>query len=79
MKKIYFTLLFALVALNTMSQSAQNVLETARKANNYFMAKYAGPTIPTMVKKVRPSNLWTRGIYYEGLMALYGELKFLGR
>ncbi len=71
MKKIYFTLLFALVALNTMSQSAQNVLETARKANNYFMAKYADPTIPTMVKKVRPSNLWTRGIYYEGLMALY--------
>jgi hypothetical protein len=34
------------------------------------MAKYADPTIPTNVKKVRPSNLWTRAVYYEGLMAL---------
>lgn len=60
-----------------MPAAAQNskqteVLNTARNANDYFMAKYADPTVPTNVKRVRPSNLWTRAVYYEGLMALYG-------
>ena len=50
---------------------AQNeVLQAAQKANDYFMAKYSDPTLPTNVKKVRPSSLWTRAVYYEGLMAL---------
>ncbi|MBO5185440.1 MAG: glycoside hydrolase family 88 protein [Prevotella sp.] len=48
------------------------VLNTARKANDYFMAKYEDPTLPTNVKRIRPSSLWTRAVYYEGLMALYG-------
>ena len=39
-------------------------------ANNYFMRKYPDPGAPTFVKKERPSNLWTRGVYFEGLMAL---------
>ena len=34
------------------------------------MMKYSDPTLPTNVKKVRPSSLWTRAVYYEGLMAL---------
>ena len=55
-----------LMAQNT----AQQVLSTTQKVNDYFMAKYADPTLPTNVKKVRPSNLWTRAVYYEGLMAL---------
>lgn len=38
---------------------------------NYFMAKYSDPTLDTFVKKKRTSNLWTRAVYYEGLMALY--------
>jgi rhamnogalacturonyl hydrolase YesR len=46
------------------------VLESAQKTNNYFMMKYSDPTLPTNVKKVRPSSLWTRAVYYEGLMAL---------
>ena len=54
----------------TAQNTAQQVLSTTQKVNNYFMAKYADPTIPTNVKKVRPSNLWTRAVYYEGLMAL---------
>ena len=50
---------------------AQNeVLQAAQKANDYFMTKYSDPTLPTNVKKVRPSSLWTRAVYYEGLMAL---------
>ena len=50
--------------------TADEVMNVARKANNYFMAKYADPTVPTNVKKIRPSSLWTRAVYYEGLMAL---------
>ena len=50
---------------------AQNpVLDAARCANNYFMTKYSDPTIPTNVKRIRPTSLWTRAVYYEGLMAL---------
>lgn len=36
------------------------------------MKKYADYRTPSFVKNVtRPSNIWTRGVYYEGLMALY--------
>ena len=54
----------------TAQTTADDVLGTARKANDYFMAKYSDPTLPTNVNKVRPSSLWTRAVYYEGLMAL---------
>ena len=50
------------------AQSA--VLDAARCTNDYFMQKYADPTLPTNVKKVRPSSRWTRASDYEGLMAL---------
>ena len=40
-------------------------------ANRYFMEKWpdVGKTIIT--ERERPSNIWTRGTYYVGLMALY--------
>ncbi|MEI9944668.1 MAG: glycoside hydrolase family 88 protein [Chitinophagaceae bacterium] len=47
------------------------VIAVMQKANGYFMSKYADPGKPTFVGKERPSNLWTRAVYYEGLMALY--------
>ena len=50
---------------------ADDVLSVARCVNNYFMEKYEDPTVPTNVNKIRPSSLWTRAVYYEGLMALY--------
>ncbi len=51
---------------------AQEVLNSAQRVNNYFMQKYADPTESTHVGgKTRPSNLWTRAVYYEGLTALY--------
>ena len=50
--------------------TAEDVLNTTRKVNDYFMVKYADPTIPTNVKRIRPISLWTRAVYYEGLMAL---------
>ena len=51
--------------------TANDVLSTAQLVNNRFMRIYSDPTKPTFVKKERPSSLWTRGVYYEGLMALY--------
>jgi rhamnogalacturonyl hydrolase YesR len=50
----------------------QAILKTTESVNQWFMQKYADPTEPTNVRgKVRPSSLWTRAVYYEGLMALY--------
>ena len=67
-------LLLALVFSSTafaQSEAAGDVMKTLRKVNDYFMMKYADPTLPTNVNRVRPSSLWTRAVYYEGLMALY--------
>ena len=68
MKRI---LILCLVCCNIVAATAQeDILQAARKTNDYFMARYSDPTVPTNVKKVRPSSLWTRAVYYEGLMAL---------
>ena len=50
-------------------------LAAMRLTNAYFMNKWpdAGKTVTT--NKERPSNLWTRAVYYEGLMALYSVAK----
>ena len=51
--------------------SKKSVLDAMRLTNQYFMNKWpdAGKTIVT--NQERPSNIWTRAVYYEGLMALY--------
>ncbi|MDZ7876116.1 MAG: glycoside hydrolase family 88 protein [Saprospiraceae bacterium] len=40
-------------------------------ANDYFMTKWTDTGQPIVTNKTRPSNIWTRAVYYEGLMALY--------
>ncbi len=68
--------MMAVTALMAGAQPADNadqVLAVAKKVNQYFMAKYADPTVPTNVGRIRPSSLWTRAVYYEGLMALYEQ------
>lgn len=49
----------------------EKVLDHMQLANKYFMEKWpdVGKTIIT--NKERPSNIWTRAVYYEGLMALH--------
>ena len=49
----------------------KEILDVVNRTNDYFMQKYDDPTRDTYVNKVRTSNLWTRAVYYEGLMALY--------
>ena len=50
----------------------KELLATMTLANDYFMKLWPDPGKETVTNKVRPSNIWTRGVYYEGLMALYG-------
>ena len=73
MRKTVLSLLALMIASTTMAQgdTAGDVMKTLHKVNDYFMIKYADPTLPTNVNRVRPSSLWTRAVYYEGLMALY--------
>ena len=77
MKK-HLILFFAGVILsygNIKAQTApdkKEILKVTLHVNDYFMKKYADYRTPSFVKKVvRPSNSWTRSVYYEGLMALY--------
>lgn len=72
------TILFAVLLLAYSVSQAQKlpskkeVLAKMELANTYFMNKWPDPGKETVVNgKVRPSNIWTRGVYYEGLMALY--------
>ncbi len=49
----------------------EETLKTLMQVNGYFMKKYADYSLPSFTDRVRPSNIWTRGVYYEGLMALH--------
>lgn len=50
----------------------KETLHALTRVNEYFMNKYEDYRSPSFVRQVsRPSNIWTRGVYYEGLMALY--------
>lgn len=76
MKK-YFLVALLLIGSSTQLLLAQSlpsrkkVLKAMTLSNAYFMNKWpdAGKTIIT--NKERPSNIWTRAVYYEGLMNLY--------
>ncbi|WP_372775549.1 glycoside hydrolase family 88 protein [Mangrovibacterium sp.] len=49
----------------------QEVLDKMVLTNDYLMKKWPAPGVNVITNKERPSNLWTRAVYYEGLMALY--------
>ena len=51
--------------------ASKNVLQTLTLANAYFMNKWPDPGKSIITNRERPSNIWTRAVYYEGLMALY--------
>ncbi len=47
------------------------VLQQMQLANKYFMDKWPDTGKTIITNKERPSSIWTRGVYYEGLMALH--------
>jgi unsaturated rhamnogalacturonyl hydrolase len=80
MKEVRVISLVIVIAFITGCSSSKNIqsatykeetLKSMRLANKYFMDKWpdAGKTIVT--NQERPSNIWTRSVYYEGLIALY--------
>lgn len=71
MKKFIFTVIVLTASIgNCMGQNAKSVLEAMELANSYFINKHPEAGAPTFVKKMRTSNLWTRGVYFEGLCEL---------
>ncbi|MBQ8360670.1 MAG: glycoside hydrolase family 88 protein [Bacteroidaceae bacterium] len=75
-KKFFAALLFAFAGICAVQAQElpdkKATLETLLSVNKYFMRKNPDPGCPTFVRnKMRTSNLWTRGVYYEGVMALY--------
>ena len=49
----------------------KELLKNLRLTNEYFVRKWPDTGKPIVTNRERPSNIWTRGVYYEGLMALY--------
>ena len=50
----------------------KEILAKMTLANAYFMQVWPDAGKEIVTNKTRPSNIWTRAVYYEGLMALYG-------
>lgn len=67
---LFLTSFYTLSAQKLPSKKA--ILNKMTVANAYFMQKWPDVSKPIwQPDKTRPSNIWTRAVYYEGLMALY--------
>lgn len=77
MKQLYWGLMLLFLSVFATPSSAQRLpkkkqtLAAMTLTNAYFMQKWTDTGKPIVTNKTRPSNIWTRGVYYEGLMALY--------
>ncbi len=71
LKQMLLGTLTALSLTASAQTTADEVMNVTRRVNDYFMQHYEDPTVPTNWRRIRPSSLWTRAVYYEGLMALY--------
>ncbi|NLG18708.1 MAG: glycoside hydrolase family 88 protein [Fibrobacter sp.] len=64
-------LLFSAVsALEIKLPQREQILVKMKAANDYFMDKWPDPCSSCLVGN-RPSNIWTRAVYYEGSLAYY--------
>ena len=75
MKRNLLVIACFLIAATAFAEKAKlpkksEVLAAMELANAHFTAAHPDAGAPTYVKKMRPSNLWTRGVYFEGLVAL---------
>lgn len=73
-KKLAIALGAVIVSATTYAQAVpkkKDVLKAMTLANKYFMAKWPDPGKSIITNRERPSNIWTRAVYYEGLMELY--------
>lgn len=71
LRKLLIALAVMPMAVAAQNDNPQDVIQKAESVNSWFMRQWPDPTKVTYVrKKYRPSSLWTRAVYYEGLMAL---------
>ena len=66
--------LLVLILNNSTAQtlpSRTEVMSDMIRSNQYFMNKWPDPGADIVHERARPSHIWTRATYYEGLMALY--------
>jgi unsaturated rhamnogalacturonyl hydrolase len=68
---LFAALLFAFTADAQKLPAKKTILKPLRLANQYFMDKWPDAGKSIITNRERPSNIWTRAVYYEGLMALY--------
>ena len=74
MKRSILSFLLALFCCSLLRAQTvpADILQKAVSVNDWFMRLWPDPAKDTYVRnKVRPSSLWTRAVYYEGLMALH--------
>jgi len=50
---------------------AADILTAMRRVNDHFMREWPDPGQDIVTNQRRPSNIWTRAVYYEGLLALH--------
>jgi rhamnogalacturonyl hydrolase YesR len=73
--KLAATLFLLFIGMSALAQQLpkkKTLMQAMVTANDYFMNKW--PDVGQVIvspDRTRPSNIWTRGVYYEGLMALY--------
>jgi unsaturated rhamnogalacturonyl hydrolase len=74
MNRLTSVFLLLVVSLSVTAQklpSKKKIIKALRLTNEYFMNKWPDAGKPIVTDRERPSNIWTRAVYYEGLMALY--------
>jgi len=65
-----FILLFFVQSISAQKiPNKKEVLKVLEVTNQYFMDKWPDAGKSIITDKERPSNIWTRSVYYEGLMA----------
>src|SRR5476651_1719464 len=70
MRIIFAALVFAVPLAAQDLPKPDAILASMRTANAHFMAEWPDPGKTIVTNRERPSNIWTRAVYYEGLMAL---------
>lgn len=73
-RKVFLFIFSIFLFTNGFSQELPDRNEVLRQmvlANDYFMQKWPDTGKTIITNRERPSNIWTRGVYYEGLMALH--------
>ncbi len=72
--KVFCLLFLIIITFNNIQAqtvASAKTMESMVLANKYFIEKYPDVGQFIIAEKSFPGNIWTRGVYYEGLMALY--------